>query len=234
MSTLGGSGVQPNIGRAEAADAVYASLKKDITNFAFKPGERLVETHLSDRYGISRTPVREALRRLEQEGLVKARSTGGRFVPDFDVSEYRDLYEMRLVLEGLAVRQACERVSVTELHQLRTGWEGGFEDEVPLDGSYVEANDRFHAGLVALSRNKLLCETLGRIRDRLRIITMVDFTTEDRIKTTRHEHSEILDAVEAGDQKLASELAWNHIAQSRDSIQELVYKALGRIYDSSY
>jgi DNA-binding GntR family transcriptional regulator len=215
--------------RKDAAEAVYHALKRDITHFEFKPGERLVETMLSERYGVSRTPIREALRRLTEEGIVRSTGKGGRIVPQFDSVEYEDLYAIRVVLEELAVVQACARATPEEIRALRESWNAGFEAPA-LDGSYVEANERFHLGIAQLSHNEMLSAILRRIHERTRVITMVDFTSRERIETTEREHDAILDAIERQDVATAPALVHSHIFSSRESIEELARRALGRIY----
>lgn len=216
--------------RTEAADSIYTAIRNDITHFVFRPGERLVETTLSERYGVSRTPIREALRRLEQEGLIILSDNGGRLVRHIDIDEYEDLYAMRIELECLAARQACERATPGEVAALRDEWKQGFEGDVPLDGSYAVANERFHSGIAELSRNRPLIEQLERIRARTRLVTLFDFTAQERIDATVREHDEILDAMVERDVLTATTLLREHISESRESIREMVERALGRIY----
>src|SRR3954451_23356648 len=100
-------------------DEIYRQLKQSITSFEFRPGERLVEDDLSTRYGVSRTPVREALRQLEREGLGVASPARGRFVRDIALRDYEDVSQVRLALEELAVIQACERATGDAVEELR-------------------------------------------------------------------------------------------------------------------
>lgn len=214
-----------------AVDVVYHKLKHDLTHFVFKPGERLIETSLSSEYGVSRTPVREALRLLEQEGLVTVLTNGNRVAPEFDPTQYEDLFAMRVVLEELAVQEACQRGTDQAINALRISWGEEFDGKaVPLDGSYVTANERFHLGVANLTGNRFLIETLVRISDRTRIITMVDFTEPERIAATRTEHEAILSAIEERSPDKARELVRDHILRSQENIGELVKDALGRIY----
>src|SRR6478752_6569820 len=100
----------------------YEALKRDITRFHFKPGERLREEALSDRYAVSRTPIRDALRRLEQEGLVVTEGVG-RFVRQFDVREFEDIYLVRAGIERAAAMQACDAASDEAIAALRASWD---------------------------------------------------------------------------------------------------------------
>ncbi len=209
----------------------YRALKRDITNFRFKPGERLLEEHLSDRYGVSRTPIREALRRLEQEGLIVSRGNVGKFIPHFDVLAYEDIYRVRIALEELAAVQACSRADNEEVEQLRRTWRAGFErGPVPLDGSFVEADERFHVGVAKLSRNSYLVESLQRINDRLRFIRITDFTVPHRLKATKTQHERVLDAILQRDEAAARTAIGDHIRESERNVRDLITRALSRIY----
>ncbi|MEJ7669610.1 MAG: GntR family transcriptional regulator [Casimicrobiaceae bacterium] len=217
--------------RNKATGSIYTLMKADIIHFDFKPGERLVELELSRRYGVSRTPVREALRRLEQEGLVSSKGNRGRFVPQFDVGRYENVYAVRIALEKLAVEEACRRAPDEEIAALRDTWEGEFRNtEIPLDGRYEAANQRFHAGLGRLSQNAYLVESLQRIRDFTSILVMMDFTTPERVAATRKEHGQLLDTIAARDVRKAQRLIEEHIQASKAHVRTLAAKALERIY----
>lgn len=213
------------------AKAIYETLKNDIIHFVFKPGERLIESNLSERYSVSRTPIREALRRLEEESLIISKGNRGCFVPHFDVNAYSELYKVRVALEKLAVVEACRNASEDNVQLLRANWQGEFaEKNVATDGSFVSANERFHLGLARLSTNHYLADLLQRILDRTRIISVVDFTTVERVEATRSEHDEILRAILQRDMKSAETLIENHIQASEESIRQLIAKALEKIY----
>src|SRR4051794_11188224 len=200
-------------------DDVYRQLKHSITNFEFRPGARLVEDDLSERYGVSRTPVREALRQLEREGLVVASAGRGRFVRDIALRDYEDVSQVRLALEDLAVAQACERADDAAIDELRATWDG---NEPAADGSYVYADERFHTGVARLSRNDFLIDELSRVNDRIRIIRLTDFTDGTRIKTVQKEHDAILVAMRGRDTEKAASLMRRHIERSHANVRELI------------
>lgn len=216
---------------ASVAMSVHQALKDDIMHFHFKPGERLFEERLSARYNVSRTPIREALRRLEQEGLVVSRGSDGRFVQEFDVKSYEGIYHVRMVLEDLSVAQACRAARHEDVEQLAATWEEGLSaQEAELDGSYIRADERFHLGLAELSGNDYLVESLKRINDRLHVIRTVDFTTRDRLIATKSQHDEILAAMLRDRTEEAREAMRRHILESKTTIADLVARALTRIY----
>jgi len=207
---------------------VYRSLKHSITHFEYRPGSRLLEDELSERFGVSRTPVREALGQLEREGLVVARPGQGRFVRDIALRDYEDVSKVRLALEDLAVAQACERASKEELTALRSSWNGVPSSD--LDGGYVYADERFHVGIAELSRNLFLVDSLNRVNDRIRIIRVTDFTAQSRIAIVQKEHDAILVAMLKGDSEKARSLMRAHIERSHANIRELIARALERAY----
>jgi DNA-binding GntR family transcriptional regulator len=207
---------------------VYRQLKQSITNFEFRPGARLVEDDLSARYGVSRTPVREALRQLEREGLVVASAGRGRLVRDISLRDYEDVSRVRLALEELAVAQACDRAKDEAVDELRQSWDG--TRDAPADGSYVFADERFHSGVAQLSNNEFLVDELARVNDRIRIIRLTDFTDEQRIKTVREEHDAILAAILARDCDHATALMRSHIERSHANVRQLIGRALERAY----
>lgn len=208
----------------------YDALKQDITRFVLRPGERLVEEALSARYGVSRTPIREALRRLEQEGLVVVGESGGRFVPQFDILAFEDLYRGRATIERLAATQACDRASSEAIEQLRGSWEIREGSAAAAEGGFELSDERFHNGVAALSGNAFVIDTLRRVNDRIRIIRLADFSSPERIEITRGEHDAVLAAIAAREPERAGQLLFEHIEGSMANVRELVSRALTRIY----
>lgn len=214
----------------------YDALKRDITHFLVKPGSRLLETELCEQFGVSRTPVREALQRLEQEGLVVA-MPGGRVARPFDLREFEDMYRLRSSIECLAVEQACERATDAALEMLRASWDSWYaadaerdEDAYALAESRLEIEARVHMGIAQLSQNEMLITTLERISDRIAIVRKTDFLDAGRIEITQREHNAILEAIAARDVAQATELMRTHIDVTRANISRLVSGALASTY----
>ncbi|WP_320670120.1 GntR family transcriptional regulator [Patulibacter defluvii] len=214
----------------------YDALKRDITHFLIKPGARLLETELCERFGVSRTPIREALQRLEQEGLVVA-MPGGRVTRPFDLREFEDMYRLRSSIECLAVEQACERATDPALEMLRASWDSWYaadaereEDAYELAESRLEIEARVHMGIAQLSQNEMLISTLERISDRIAIVRKTDFLDAGRIEVTQLEHNAILEAIADRDAERAVELMRTHIDVTRANISRLVSGALASTF----
>ena len=211
----------------EPATNVLMRLREDLTSFRLRPGERLIEEELSQRYGVSRTPVREALRVLQQQGLVVEDSRRRRSVPHFDIAAFEDIYRVRAGLERLAVLQACERATDSAIADLAGSWDVTRDEDESIE--YYRSDERFHSGIARLSRNEFLIDALARVDDRIRIIRLVDFTSPDRVARTRNEHTEILNAMLAGNDEAASRLVGEHVDEAMTNVRELVTRALAKI-----
>lgn len=215
---------------ANAAARVYEQLRLDIVRFAFLPGERLVELELTERYKVSRTPVRDALRRLEHEGVLVRGEKGGRFVRRFDISAYEDVYAVRTVLEIYAVRLLCERDGAIDHEALEERWRIGYPSQTtPLDGSYVVPDERFHVAIARETGNAFLASSIEAIHERLRISRSVDFSDRERIVVSESQHLEIAAAIRRRDADAAAALMESHIAQSKREIREISVRILEKL-----
>jgi DNA-binding GntR family transcriptional regulator len=215
-----------------AGAEIYERLKQDILTFGFRPGERLVELELCDRYEVSRTPVREALRRLEDDGLVVARDKGGRIVKGLDISDYEDVYAVRAVLETYVVSELARHADeLDDIDMLQYGWLDGYSaQETPLDGSYVIPDERFHLALARATGNAYLLESMERVHDRLHTIRSFDFTVRERLIDSEAQHIAIGQAIRTGDRAQAAALMAQHIQQSKDEIRSIMLRILSQAY----
>jgi DNA-binding GntR family transcriptional regulator len=209
---------------------VYDALKREIAEFRIKPGERLIESELSRQYDVSRTPVREALQRLEQEGLVVALA-GGRVARPFDLREFEDIYRLRIEVECLAVAQSCERAPAEAIAQIRGVWDRWYAEAADGDGyDHSQIESRVHLGIARLSQNEMLIATLQRINDRIVVIRRTDFLEPGRIAETQAQHNAILAAIDERDVEGGSELMRVHIVEAQANISRLVSGALAQTY----
>lgn len=191
---------------------LYDRILASVDSGEFAPGARLLETELATRFGVSRTPVREALRRLETQGVVTHEPRKGAVVATLDYDQLGELYAVREVMEGLAARLAARHASEAEILLLR---EMIAEDEKVLDPrGQSQANKRFHRQLHQCSHNRYLIQTLDPIRRSMALLTKTTFSFPKRIADSNAEHAIIVDAIEARDGDAADAAARKHIANA--------------------
>ena len=203
---------------ANASEAVYLALRDAITAGTIKPGEHLGEPGIAEALGISRTPIREALLRLETERFVE-RTAGRRLVvAEVSPEEVLDVYAVREVLNGLAARLAAENASTTDVIRLRRLHR---EMKWALDDGDIartaSLNFEFHDAVCAASRNAFLVEMLRVAHDTHHRYPGSTFSLPDRAAGSIEEHEEILQAIEARDGQRAGELAQRHTAKARQA-----------------
>jgi DNA-binding GntR family transcriptional regulator len=201
---------------ANASEAVYLAIRDAIAAGTIKPGEHLGEPAIAESLGISRTPIREALLRLETERFVE-RTAGRRLVvAEVSPEEVLDVYAVREVLNGLAARLAAENASTTELIRLRRlhremKWAFDDGDTVRM----ARLNFEFHDAVCAASRNAFLLEMLRKAHDTHHRYPGSTFSLPERAVGSIEEHEQILQAIEARDGQRAGELAGQHTAKAR-------------------
>jgi DNA-binding GntR family transcriptional regulator len=208
------------------AEEVHRELRAALLAGAFPYGQRLVEEQLAERFATSRTPVREALRRLEGDGHVVRDRSGGVRPNAPRVSAMRELYAVRTVLEDLAVRTA----DPAALDALYEEWLE-LRDERDETPDFVYADEAFHEALAHASGNRATERYLRDINERIRLIRIHDFTTADRIGATVEEHLEILDALRAGRNDAAAALMRVHIERSAEVVERRVGELLARMFE---
>jgi DNA-binding GntR family transcriptional regulator len=223
-------------GRAlSRAEQIYRELRAELLIGGVPYGDRLVEEQLAARFDCSRTPVREALRRLEGDGHVIADRSGGMRPNPPRVSTMHELYEVRIVLEVLSTSSAAARGDRAALDDLREHWVGlgeAPEEPAPLQRpDFVLQDESFHEELAAAGGNAELARHLRDINERIRAVRLHDFTTSDRIVATVTEHLEIVDAVRAGDADGASALMRVHVQRSARVVEERVAALLARMFE---
>ncbi|WP_455817547.1 GntR family transcriptional regulator [Pseudomonas cerasi] len=214
--------------RPEAlADRVYHQLKKDIFDFRLMPGDRFSESEVADRMEVSRTPVRQALFRLEREGYVDVWFRSGWQVRQFDFEYFEELYDLRTVLECEAVKRLC-RLPADDCAALLIRLTCFWIDEPRLeDGIAVSLHDEaFHIALVAAAGNSEIARIHSELTEKIRIIRRLDFTREDRISATYNEHARILRAVLHQHSEEAQRILTDHIAVSRAEVRKITIHML--------
>jgi DNA-binding GntR family transcriptional regulator len=208
---------------------VFEALRKMAISYQMKPGERLNELDLAEQFGVSRTPVREALTRLASEGLLVESSRGYVRKP-LEVQEMADLYEARLAIERECLRLAFERAAPDELKEIADYLKTS--RGVPADTStekLVELDEGFHLRIAAMSKNSELQRMLISLNERLRFVRWIDMENVGR-ESTQQEHAEIVSALAAGDMDRAQTILNSHISMRRERIVDTITKGLAKIY----
>ncbi|CAA9426298.1 MAG: Transcriptional regulator, GntR family [uncultured Ramlibacter sp.] len=206
------------------ADEVYAQLKRDIAQFNLVPGDRFTENEICERLGLSRTPVRQALFRLQQEGYVEVLFRSGWRVLPFDFEQFEQLYDLRMVLETTALQRLCaggERVDQALLAELGAIWLVA-PAERSTDMAQVSTwDEEFHCKLVAAAGNAEMARVHREVTERIRIIRRLDFTKRARIEATYDEHGKILRAIQRKRGEQAALLLRAHIATSQAEVRKI-------------
>ncbi|AGT31060.1 GntR family transcriptional regulator [Geobacillus genomosp. 3] len=190
---------------------VYEYLREEIIAGGFAPGERLVEEKIAKKIQVSRSPIREAIRMLEKEGLVMVNKGGGVTVFSPDMENFQYLYECRVELEPLAAYYAAQRIAKKQVEDLRRHliW----IDEQPLGlKEILDMNTKFHEGIVTASRNPFLIRMIEQIRG-INSLYRVAILKQNmlRMKLAIQEHIQIFEAIERGDADKARECMKEHI-----------------------
>jgi len=218
------------------AERVYAELRERLLRGDLPVGRRLVEQQLAAEFQTSRTPVREALRRLEGDGHI-VRDRGGGMCPNApSVKSMRELYEVRVAIEELVARRAATagdagRIEAIEQEwrAMDAAWHGS--KALPRGPDFVHADESFHSALAAASGNDVAETLLSDLNDRIRILRIYDFTTDDRVGATIAEHLEILGCVRSRDADAAAAFMRAHVQRSALVVRERVGEALARMFE---
>ncbi|MCW3016402.1 MAG: transcriptional regulator, GntR family [Solirubrobacterales bacterium] len=224
--------------RPAQADRVYAQLRDGLLRGDFPVGRRLIEQQLATRFATSRTPIREALRRLEGDGHLIREPAGGLCPSVPSVRSMRDLYDVRLAIEELVVRRAAVSGARGLLDELGHDWHALEADQSSgrsLRGGpgFVTRDEDFHQRLAEAGGNTYAERQLRDVNERIRILRIHDFTSEDRVRSTIAEHLEIVEAVLAGDADGAAAFMRAHVQRSALVVRERVGEALSRMFDDA-
>jgi DNA-binding GntR family transcriptional regulator len=206
------------------ADEVYQQLKRDVSEFKLVPGDRFTETEISERLGVSRTPVRQALFRMQQEGFVEVLFRSGWRVLPFDFNQFEELYDLRMVLETTAAHRLCEsavKINPAMLDELAAIWLVSQDLRSSEMAQVSRWDEAFHCALVAAAGNAEMARVHSDVTDRIRVIRRLDFTKQPRIDATYDEHAKILKAIQRkrGDQ--AAMLLRAHIKTSQAEVRKI-------------
>lgn len=200
-------------------EVIFNSLREAIILGELKPGQRLMEVQLAEKMGVSRTPVREAIRKLELEGLVDMIPRKGAHVAELSIKDIMDVLEVRASLDGLAASLASERITDDELKELKhiNDQFASYIEKENLNGS-IKKDVEFHDIIYRASRNDKLISILNNLREqvqRFRVIYIKDYSSP---KNLIKEHGDILETLSNRDTDSARNSAKSHILNQEASI----------------
>ena len=216
----------PNPRDLTRSEVAYRRIKAAIFDFVLLPGEGFTESGMAERLGMSRTPVREALFRLELESYVKVAFRSGWSVAPFDFRKLEDLYDLRVVLECSAIDRLCAADPMPDLSELKAVWLVPERDRLTDTTEVATLDEAFHAALVRAAGNAEMARVHADVTDGIRIVRRLDFTQAPRIAATYDEHAKVLKAVLARRADPAKLLLRTHIEASKAEVRKITIHKL--------
>lgn len=200
-------------------EVVFDYLRNAILNGELKPGERLMEIALAEQLGVSRTPVREAIRKLELENFVEMIPRKGAYVAELKAKDILDILEIRALLEGFAAASAAEKMTDDEV-KLLTSTVEKFEKAVTKQDrqGMIDHDNRFHDLIFQATRNNKLIDIVNSLQDQFQRFRVIYFNEFDDFNDLQSGHREIYDAILKHDKSIARSQAEEHIFMVKDSV----------------
>lgn len=212
--------------RTNLTEQIYQKIKQDIFTFRLLPGDRFSENEIAERVLASRTPVREALARLQREGFVDVSFRSGWQVKPFDFNQFEQLYDVRIVLELAAVKKLCEMEPPPHLDDLKRIWLVKPADRLEDGPTVCALDERFHEQLIEATGNHEMARIHHDLTERLRIIRRIDFTQRNRIEATYDEHAKILRTIIERRTEDVKTLLKTHIEASKSEVRKITLHML--------
>lgn len=207
-------------------ETVFAQLAEAIISGALAPGSKISEPQLAQRFGVSRAPLREAIRRLEGRRLVTSQPNRGARVIEKSLDALREYFDVRESLEGLAARNAALNATADQLSQLRAclvAHEAGLEATGRPSEAAVSASRNFHVVLVRAGGNRVVIDILcDQLYPLMRLYRGRNPAGEEQVREALRDHQRIYDAIEDRDAELAELLARRHVRRARDMLERSV------------
>ena len=198
-------------------EIVSDALRQAIRDGILPPGERLMEIPLAEELGVSRTPIREAIRILEQEGLIVMIPRRGTYVADMSLKDVTEVFELRSILEELAAERITnEEIEALEQHLVEIG---NYMNENNLD-KVVQADILFHEILYKASRNDRLVEMINNLREQTLRFRTLSMSQTGRLAKTWDEHRQLVEAISDRDVERARQIARIHMEESEKTLLE--------------
>src|SRR3954451_18785955 len=215
------AGEDQNLSRA---DFVYQRLRLGIRSGDYRPGDRMREADLAAKLNVSRTPIREAIRRLASEGILEVAASRGVMIIQLDKQQVRELYALREALEGTAARLAAHHASTGEISEMRELLERP-ENTKERPEVVAKLNRVFHRTIHDAAHNRYLAEALEQLSDSLALLPGPTFEAPGRVAGAHAEHLAILAAIEKRDPEEAERLARQHIQMAGQTRMRMMFDA---------
>lgn len=204
-------------------DVVFNTLRQAILRGELKPGERLMEIQLANKLGVSRTPIREAIRKLELEGLVLMIPRKGAEVADISEKSLRDVLEVRKALEELAVKLTCDKIKSAQIRELRQAAEEFRRTLKSNDITQIaEADVRFHDVLYEATDNQKLVQLLNNLREQMYRYRIEYLKRQEAYPQLLTEHEEIIRRIENREKDEAVEIVCKHIDNQVEAVMNVI------------
>ncbi len=222
------STIAVDAGAGTLADQAYGQIKRMIFDFALMPSDRFSESELAQRVAVSRTPLRQALQRLEREGFLQVMPKIGWQVAPLDFDTFDELYDMRVLIECHAAQMLATAEPRDALHTLAELWLVPASERLADAVAVGVLDEQFHGLLVQASGNREMSRVHREITERIRIIRRLDFTKPARVEATYDEHARIVRAVTRRRADEAARLLRAHIEQSKLEVRHITLDMLHR------
>lgn len=210
---------------------VFSVLKERIIRWEYAPGHRFTEEGLCEEFGVSRSPVREALRMLVENKLVEKAPHKGYSVKQLDMREIHELYDVRMALEIYVIeRLAQDGYPEEEWKELYRSWQGLRKATLTNSADFAQLDEDFHEQLAGWTGNRTLLQQIRSINERLHFIRVTDITSAERLRATCEQHLRILDCIKEKNIDCAREALQINIEDGRKNVEHAIKEALARAY----
>ena len=211
--------------RLSLTSKIFNILRDDILNEKYKEGEKLIEAKLAEELGVSRTPVREALKQLELDGIVENIPNRGVIVKGITKQDIEDIFTIRIAIEGIAASWAAERITDEEIHSLKETFElmEFYAYKKDLE-KVAEYNTRFHEAIYRATKSRYLEQVLRDFQYYMKKTRRRSLQVEGRVERALEEHREVLEAFIARDKERAQKTLSYHVNNSKKNVERLLSK----------
>jgi DNA-binding GntR family transcriptional regulator len=218
MSSLGPTSQHAAQAPANRTTEVYEQLRQAIVEGSIRPNERLIESDLAERLGVSRTPVRETMLRLAGDGLIVSHRRGW-IVREHSAKEIQEVFEVRAALEGFAAGLAAQRATDAELQAIEAIHQGYIDlVQGSTRGHLVDHNDAFHEAIIAAARNQLLAEQIHRNSQYYFIHRIAGFLSDEEVRISIEGHEELVRALMARNSVLSEQVARTRVLEGLEKV----------------